>query len=131
MDLKPEVTYNFSTTAPGILGASVVSAKLIGILNYEMAKSFDSIDLKWRTIFPLLPTGTPDNPASFTFYYFQMQSGAKVVFAEPWIVASSVEVVQSYTAVATIHGLNQQDITYIRDAISALGYTDFTITTTN
>lgn len=120
-------SYTFNTKAPGILGTSIKNAKLIGIVDYDTAITYDNIDLKYRTIYPVLPAGTPDNPRSCIFYRFQSESGERIILADQWIDGGSLEVIDHVNFTVTVTEASIQDMTRVRDALLALGYTRFNI----
>lgn len=116
-------TYTFNTVAPAILGAIVKNAKLISILDYTTALALDNIDIKYKSIFPLLPSGTPPDPASSIFYRFISESGEKIILADVWISESTIVVVDFINIQVNIMNAALTDITVIKDALNALGYT--------
>lgn len=120
-------TYTFNTKAPGLLGATIRNAKLIGVVDYNTALTYDNIDLKFRTIYPVLPAGTPDDPRSCAYYHFQSESGEKIVLAEVWIEELTLEVVEHINFAVTVTDASLQDMTRVRDALLALGFTRFNI----
>lgn len=127
MNLSINKSYTFNTRAPAILGARIQNAKLLGILDYTSARQYDNIDLKYRTIFPLLPQGTPDQPDSCVYYRFLSESNEKIIIADQWIEESSIEVVEHVNFQVTFTQASLQDIPRVRDALSALGFSNFNI----
>ena len=128
MDLKIGKSYTFLTNAPSVLGAEVKNAKLLAIFDYSTAITYEGIDLKFRTIYPLLPAGTPDDPSSCIYYRFLSESGEKIIVADQWIIESSVEVVEHITFKVTFEDASLSDISRVRDAVNALGFTNYSIT---
>ena len=120
-------TYTFDTAAPTLLGAQIKNAKVLALVDYNTAKLFDTIDLKWRSIFSLLPTGTPDAPDLTTYYLFLAESGEKIVLAEPWIQGSTIVEVDYIQFQVTFPKASLDDIEKVRAAVSALGFTEFNI----
>jgi hypothetical protein len=120
-------SYTFNTKAPGILGISITNAKLTGIFDYDTAITYDNIDLKYRTIYPVLPTGTPDDPRSCVFYRFQSESGERIILADQWIDSNTVEVVDHIVFSVTVMEASLSDISRVRDALLSLGYVKFVI----
>lgn len=120
--------YNFNTKAPSLLGISIKNAKLIGIFDYNTALTHDNILLKYRQIYPLLPAGTPNSPETCIYYHFKSESGEKIVLADQWIEESTIEVVEHINFKVTFNQASLQDISRVRDALNALGYTNYTIT---
>ncbi len=119
--------YTFNTRAPGVLGASIKNAKLIGIMDYTTAISYDNIDLKFRTVYPVLPSGTPDTPESCVYYRFKSESGENIIFADQWIDEQSIEIIEHIRFQVLFEEASIQDISRVRDSLNALGYSNFTI----
>lgn len=120
-------SYNFHTQAPSILGTYISNAKCIGILDYTLANSYENIDLKFRQIFPLLPEGTSDTPESEIYYRLITESGEKIIMANLWIQQASIEIVEHISFKVTFDNASIQDISRVRDALNALGYTNYSI----
>jgi hypothetical protein len=120
--------YTFSTNASALLGSVIKNAKLIGTMDYVTAMGYENIGVKYRSIFPLLPNGTPDDPASSIYYRFLTESGEKIIMCDQWINMSTVEVVEHVRLKVQFTEVGINDISTIRDALNSLGYTKFTIT---
>lgn len=120
-------TYRFNTKAPALLGAIINNAKLLSIVDYETAITYENIDLKFRAIYPILPNGTPDDPSTCIFYRFKSESGEKIILADQWIDETTVEVIEHINFKVTFTDCAIGDIARVRDAVNALGYTNFTI----
>lgn len=127
MNLQIGKIYTFNTFAPSILGTTIKNAKLKAILDYESATKIEAVILKHRSIFPLLPSGTIDNPESYTYYHFLSESGDKIIIAEPWIVESTVEIIEHINLQVTLPGVSLSDTSRIRDALNAMGYSNYSI----
>jgi hypothetical protein len=122
--------YTFNTLAPAILGAQIKNAKLLGMLDYTSALAYDNVDLKFRQVYPALPAGTPNQPASCIYYWFQGESGDKIIIADAWIDATSVEVVEHINIQVNFTDASLADIARIRDALNALGFRNYVINQT-
>lgn len=123
--------YTFGTRAPALLGALFERVTILGIVDYNIATTFRNIDLDHKRIYPLLPVGTVNNPKKFTYILVKTESGEPTVLAYEWIDAATIELVDSVTLTVTIPGVNSTDATKVRDALSLLGFLDFTITATS
>lgn len=123
--------YTFNTRAPSLLGAIFENATILGIVDYDIATTFRNIDLDHKRIYPLLPSGTVDNPKKFTYLLIRTESGEKTVLAYEWIDVSSITLVDSVTLTVTIPNANSSDATKVRDALALLGMLNFTITASN
>ena len=121
--------YSFRTKAATKLEPQIKNATLLAELNFDLAVKLDSgVALKYREIFPHLPTGTPNSMRDRTYYYFQTQSGGTVVLADQWIDFDSIDQVSSKTLTLTFPSLDQQEIDDLLRLISASGITTFTST---
>lgn len=120
--------YTFNTKAPAILGATIVNAKLTSIIDYETAKAFDNIDLKFRTIYPLLPINTVDDPTLSIYYKFKSESGETIILADHWIDFTTVVIVENISFKITITNASIADITKVRNALNALNIQHYEIT---
>jgi hypothetical protein len=129
MNLTIGTTYTFNTLAPSILGAVIQQAKLVSILDYGTAKQYDTIDLKYRSVYPLLPVGTPNQPDSTIYYRFVSQSGEYIIVAEQWIDESSIETIEFVNIQVLFQQASLSDVQRIRNALNALGYSNYTIKT--
>lgn len=129
MNFELNKVYNFFTRATAILGANVTNAKLIGIMVADTARRSSNIDLQYRKIYPLLPNGTVNDVNSCIFYEFIGESGEKIILADQWIDMTSIQLVSSVTINVTVVNANISDVNRIRDALSAMGYLSFNITT--
>lgn len=119
--------YTFNTLAPAILGAQIKNAKLLGIVDYSTALNYDNVDLRFRQIYPVLPANTPNQPTLCTYYRFQSESGEKIILADQWIDMNTVTVVEHVNLQVTFSNAKLEDVTTMRDALNALGFTNFEI----
>lgn len=119
--------YTFGTRAPALLGALFERVTILGIVDYNIATTFRNVDLDHKRIYPLLPSGTVNNPKKFTYLLVKTESGEPTVLAYEWIDDATIEPVDSVTLTVTIPGVNNSDATKVRDALSLLGFSQFTI----
>lgn len=120
-------TYTFNSLAPALLQAVFSNAKMLGSMDYESARSFANIDLLYRSIYPLLPQGTPDQVEACEYYRFLTESGEKVVLADQWIDSNSVEVIEHINFQVLFSQASISDISRVRDVLNSLGYTNYEI----
>lgn len=128
-DFEIGKVYTFNVYGASVLGATIYkNMKLISILDYTTAKVVEPIDVSYRAIYPLLPVGTPDQPESCLYYRFtSMDSGESAIFANQWIDTNTVELIENINFQVTIEGASLKDMTRVRNAISQLGFTNFSI----
>lgn len=119
--------YNFTTVAPSLLGSPIRKATLVGILSYDEAVKNYDITTLYRNILPVLPTGTPNNAKSTTYYKFKTEASGDIVLAEEWIEAGSIEEVGSISFTVRIRNADLDKITAVRNALIAVGVHDFNI----
>jgi hypothetical protein len=127
MDLKIGSVYSFDTVAPALLGTRRERVRLASVMNYDYARRHDALDLKHRQLYPLLPENTPDAPETFVYYLFETESKESFIMAQPWIVESTIQEINSINILVRIYDGTMEDIPSIRDALNAVGLTDFTI----
>lgn len=121
--------YSFNTMAPAILTGSYRNVKILGILDYSMAWSYINIDIMQKSVYPLLPVGTPDNPRDYLYVLFMTEGNVKTVLAIPWIDVNSIVETKSVDLYIQIRKANLEDIVKIRDTLRLIGYSDMTINT--
>ncbi len=119
--------FTFNTLAPAILGTEIKNAKLMGIMDYSMALTYDTIDLKFRQIYPNLPLGTPDDATVCTYYRFQSESGEKIILADQWIDMTTLQLIEHVNLQVTFTNASLSDIPKIRDSLNALGLMNYVI----
>lgn len=114
-------TYKFETKAPALLGTFINNARLVNIMDYNSAITYDNIDIKYRNIYPLLPGGTPTNPESCIYYRFKSESGENIVLADQWIQESTIEIVEHIVFQVTFTDASVQDMTKVRNVLNSVG----------
>lgn len=119
--------YNFATLAPSILGAEHNNVTVKAVFDYEVALTFLAPDIKHASIFPLLPSGTIDDPKKYTYVLFKSQSGADFVMALEWIDLNTVVQVVSVTLNVTLNNCKPGDAAVLRDTLLMAGFVNFTI----
>lgn len=120
--------YNFDTLAPAILGSSIKGAKYKGSVDYETACKHQSMIEQFRAVYPHLPAGTLADPAATVYHLFTSQAGEQIIYADVWINKSTITLVETVNLRVDIANCELTDSTRIRDALTALNITNFTIT---
>lgn len=120
-------TYTFNTLAPAILGSSYKNAEMLGEISYEIAITRENIDLKYRQIYPVLPPNTTDSPKTQKYFIFRTETGQLVTLCEQWIDMASVREVGGVNFTVSFKDAEPADKNRIRAVLSAMGYTNFTI----
>jgi hypothetical protein len=119
--------YNFTTRAPSILGTGYNNVKLEAIMSQSKAVAkFPHIVARYRQVYPLLPTGTPDRAGRTTYYIFKTLSGEDICLAEEWIDMSQLRLVSSENWLLHFQG-SVADMERIRAFLAVTGM-PFTIT---
>ena len=119
--------FTFNTRAPAILGSQLKNAKLVAISDYETALKSINVDLLFRQIYPVLPVNTPNQPTLCTYYHFIAESGERVVLADVWIDLTTVAIINHVNLQISLPQASLSDIPVVRDALNALGFTNFEI----
>ena len=119
--------YTFQTLAPAILNATYRNAKLEASYNFQTATKQQNVEALYRAIYPVLPPGTPSDPATQIYHRFITESGERVILADNWINGGTVITVTSLSFGARIVNATIEDRERVRKALSHLGV-NFTIT---
>lgn len=127
MSFTVKKTYTFNTLAPAILGSSYKNAEMLGEISYEIAITRENIDLKYRQIYPVLPPNTTDSPKTQKYFIFRTETGQLVTLCEQWIDIASVQEVGGVNFTISFKDAEPADKNRIRSVLSAMGYTNFTI----
>jgi hypothetical protein len=114
--------YNFTTYAPALFSDAFKQMRVIGIVGYNTAKQHSNVDVLQRQIFPLLPAGTPDRTADYTYLLFESSAGIKSVLAYPWIIENSIVEVESINLSVSVFDIDDTDMNKIRDVLNSMGY---------
>lgn len=112
--------FNFSVYANSILGTSYRNAKLVSILDYNIALGFANIELLHRQIYPYLPPNTLSDLTKYTYYLFNY-NGKNVVLADVWIIVSSVEETEGLNYTLQLNNITSVQLSTIRDQLRLLG----------
>lgn len=115
--------YTFDTMAPALLGTTIENAKLLALLDYDVAAQFDNIDVRHASVRPMLPAGSAfDNPKNFSYLYLLTETGSRIVMAYPWIKEETISRKTNQAVVLTINDANANDAVKIRQMLALAGY---------
>lgn len=112
--------YNFSLYPNSVLGTVYRNAKLISILDYNIALKFANVDLLQRQIYPYLPPGTNSDHTNYTYYLFK-HNDKNLVIADTWIIESSVEETSGLNYTLRLNNITPTQLNMIRDQLRLLG----------
>jgi hypothetical protein len=124
-------TYSFTTLAPSVLGGSFTNAQVIGIVNYGIALAITNIATLQKTVFPLLPPGSPSNYEDYNYIVFSTGTNSKLVLADAWINQGSIVQITGTAINITINNASLADVAILQKELTAMGYTNFAISTSN
>lgn len=125
----PNRRYSFTTLAPSVLGGSRTASKIKAILDYSMAIKQDAVSQKARIVYPLLPSGTEEDPTQYTYLLLESPDKRTEILAYEWIDSNSITTADVMTVSVTIPVATAEDATKIRDTLTLMGYSGFTIKT--
>ena len=126
-ELKVGKTYSLSTKVPAIFGASLKKLKFEAATNYDLAKQLEVVDQVYSQVYPSLPAPKVYAPKNETYYVFRQLNGTRIILAETWIVESSITEISSIPIQIQIADGKTGDIQRIKTALTALGFSEFTI----
>lgn len=121
--------YTFNVLGASVLGYTTMkNAKLISIMDYSTARKYDNIDVKYRSIYPVLPQGTIDSIKSCIYYRFiNVDSNEEAVLADQWIDMASIVLVEGINFQVTFTNGSTDDMRKVRNALNNMGFTNYDI----
>lgn len=119
---KLKSSYSFNTFAPAVLGNRVKNAKLLAILDFDVASNYTTPNISHATIYPYLPSGTVDDPQSYTYLLFQTDQNTKIVLANTWIQENTISEQTNTKLTIVIENISTGDEIKIRDNLLLAGY---------
>lgn len=122
INIKNGVICNFNTFAPAILGNAFANMRVVGLLDYQLAKTMLNITAMQANVSPLLPINVSKDPLTYTYVVLSDVNNVTTVLALEWIDPNSYIEVVTTSVVATISGATAADVSIIRDALLAMGY---------
>lgn len=124
-------SYTFNTIAPAILQATYIDAELVARGDYNVATQYGNIFNLHQAIYPTLINQEngqniyPNDAQAYEYFIFKLPSNIFVALQSSWIVANSIEEIQSLSLSMTVNGLaSYTDVTRILNAVATLGFTD-------
>lgn len=121
LDLKLKGRYSFSLYGTPGLPTTVKNATLTSILDAADAAAIEDI-YTLHAASVSLPSGTPSDVNSFSFYKFRTEAGGTIVVADAWINPNTLTSVSNGVLTLTIPDVTTSDRAIILDALRARGY---------
>jgi hypothetical protein len=122
---------NFSQYAPAIIGQGYVGATVLAILDWESAQAYINPATVHASVYPSLPGGTPNDFTAYPYLKIKTASGQTTAVGFPWIIDSSYQVQTAAKLTIVVDSVSPSDQNNIKAALSALGFTNATITITS
>jgi hypothetical protein len=119
--------YTFNTLAPTVLESVMRNVRILSIMSYDLANSYINVDIMQKSIYPLLPSGTPSNPRDYVYILFETEAKIKTVLAIDWIDINSIQEVTTVTINIRVDRAAIEDIPKIRDTLKLMGFTNLNI----
>ena len=120
LNLTLNKTYNLSLYPNTVLGNSFNNVKFVSILDYDTALKFANVELIQKQIRPYLPPGTNLNHHQYIYYLFNYND-KKLVFADAWIIPSSVEETTGSNYIIRLNNITNLQLGIVRDQLRLLG----------
>lgn len=121
-------TYSFSPYAPELLGNDFQNVVVMGIMDRVSANDYLDTIAWHKSIYPVLPPGTPNDPNSFNYALFRTSTGVKVCLALAWIKEETVQLIEARTITAKIGNVGAADLDRIRNLLIAGNYNSVELT---
>ncbi|MDQ6990759.1 MAG: hypothetical protein Q9M11_03405 [Mariprofundaceae bacterium] len=121
-------SYNFTTLAPSILGASFSNMKVRGIVTIDEAVKHADVVTKHESVRALIP-GLPVTPNNLVFIIFVDTTGNIVVLAQDYVDPPSILLVTTTDLSVRIFNVDSSMEAIIKLRLKELGIANFTVTT--
>ena len=115
-------TVDFNVHPTAVLGSGFQRVKLLAVLDIDTASVYIDPHAMHATVYPTLPSGTPNDPSQYSYLKVQMPNGTKQVLGIPWINEGSVTKISGSRIVITIEDVSSDDLLPIKNALTANGY---------
>lgn len=112
--------FNFSLYPNSVLGTVYQNAKLVSILDYNIALKFSNIELLQKQIYPYLPPGSNPNHTEYSYYLFK-HNDKEIVIADAWIIQSSIEESNGLNYTLRLNNISSAQYNAVRDQLRLLG----------
>jgi hypothetical protein len=124
--------YSFSVYPAEILGDNYSNVTVMGVMDAATASATGLIDIyaAHANMYPYLPANTvPDDPTAYNYLKLKLSDATTPqVIGIPFIIDSSVQVVNAQSITAVIANVTSADLTNISNLLSAAGYSVSSIT---
>lgn len=121
-------TYSFSPYAPELLGNDFQNVVVMGIMDRESANTYIDTVAWHKSIYPMLPPTTPNDPDAFSYALFRTSTGAKTCMALAWIKEETVQLIEARTITVKIGNVGAVDMERIRHILVAGNYNSVEMT---
>lgn len=126
--LEIKSVYDIRLLATSVLGYGYSNATVLGLLDYESATLIEDVAPIHASIYSMLPSGTPSNPADLTYVKIKSSTGQIRAIAMDWIESQPTKV-DSRQIRIIINGASLSSISKLQQILKQNGYNQFTIDT--
>lgn len=127
---------SFDVYPSAVLGDNFQNVTVLSLLDPQSANQVIDIVGAHASVFPYLPTGTPNDPTQYNYVKIRTASGQITAIGMPWINESTITATTNQVITATVSGVTASDVQGVQNALIANGYTQIhvvisSLTTTN
>jgi len=119
-------SYNFTTLAPTILGASYSNMKVIGIVTMSEAVRYSDVVTKHESVKTIIP-GLPNTPNTLLFVVFEDSAGDKLVIAQDYVDLTTIVLVTTINLTIQVFNVASSMEPIVRQRLKELGIVNFTV----
>lgn len=119
--------YSFNVYPAALLNTSWDNVTVVAIMDPATAAKEEDIQALHIQVYPTLPAGTINDFKSYDYIKVQTVSGNTFILGIPWIIPSTVVLVESNTIKAVIGGVSANDVSRILNALVQNGYKNVTM----
>jgi hypothetical protein len=127
-DFQVGTAYTFGVYPSTLLGTDYTGVTVMAVFDQATANLFTDTYAEHTRMYPYLPSGTPDDPTQYNWLKIKHANGNIEYLGVPWVNASSIVVYSMKTITAVIGNVTPDQLTDIKNALSANGFTSVTLT---
>lgn len=123
--------YSFDVYPAARLGNGFKNVTVLAVMDQESANQLIDTQALHVDVYPYLPSGTPNNPASYNYLKIRTANGETTVLGVPWINEASIIHIDTTEITVKIGNVVASDAVAIKEALQQNGFTALTITIGN
>jgi hypothetical protein len=119
---------SFDVYPSEVLGNNFDGVTILGLLDPQSANQIIDIVGAHASVYPYLPSGTPNSPSQYNYIKIRTASGQITALGMPWVNEGTITSTTNQTITALISNVTSSDVQGVQNALIANGYTQISVT---